>query len=129
MDVGIELPIGRDLLEALLAEHVGKGARHKGDTFLELRLLVRLRGLECSLEIVEHRQELLHQPLVGARDQALLVARRPLAVIVELCLDALERVTSSSRSFWSASSSSTSSTCSVFSTSSGITTSSLPLRR
>jgi hypothetical protein len=29
---------------------------------------------------------------VGARDQAVLVTRRPLAVVVELRLDALERV-------------------------------------
>jgi hypothetical protein len=92
VDVRIELAVGRDLLEALLAEHVSEGARHQRDALLQLGLLVRLRGLERPLEVVEHRQELLHEPLVGARDQALLVTRSPLAVVVELGLDALERV-------------------------------------
>ena len=49
-------------------------------------------GLERPLEIVEHRQELLDQPLVGARDQALLVARHPLAVVVELGREPLQVV-------------------------------------
>jgi hypothetical protein len=90
--MGIELPVGRDLLESLLAEDVGEGARHQGDTLFQLRLLVRLGSLERPLEVVEYRQELFHQPLVGTRDQALLVARGPLAVVLELRLDALERV-------------------------------------
>ena len=47
---------------------------------------------ECALEVVEHRHELLDQPLVGARGQLLLVARHPLAVVVELGLQPLERV-------------------------------------
>ena len=51
-----------------------------------------LRRVERPLEVVEHRQELLHEPLVGARDQALLVARGPLAVVVELGGDALQVV-------------------------------------
>src|SRR5439155_9873903 len=42
--------------------------------------------------VVEHGDELPHQPLVGARGQLLLVARHPLAVVVELGLQALERV-------------------------------------
>ena len=45
-----------------------------------------------ALEVVEHGQELLDEPLVGARDQALLVARDPLAVVLEVGGDALEVV-------------------------------------
>src|SRR5215218_5443560 len=65
---------------------------HEPNTVLQLGLLVLLRSAERPLEVVEHGQELLDQPLVGARDQALLIARRPLAVVVELGLDPLERV-------------------------------------
>ena len=39
-----------------------------------------------------HRQELLDEPLGGARDQVALLARDPLAVVVELGLQPLERV-------------------------------------
>lgn len=49
-----------------------------------------LGGLECPFQIVEHRQELPNEPLVGVRYQTLLVTRRPLAVILELGRDALE---------------------------------------
>ena len=55
-----------------------------------LLLLVLRGGHERSLEVVEHRQELLHQPLVGARDQSFLVTRAPLAVVVEVGRDPLE---------------------------------------
>src|SRR4051812_1238649 len=65
---------------------------HEADTVLELSLLVGSRELERTLEVVEHRYELLHQPLVGARGQLLLVARNPLAVVVELGLQPLQRV-------------------------------------
>ena len=51
-----------------------------------------LGRLERPLEVVEHGQELLHDPLAGPRDQRFLVARGPLAVVVELGLDALEGV-------------------------------------
>ncbi len=95
------------------------------DALLELRLLVLLGRLERALEVVEHGQELLHEPLAGPRDQALLVARGPLAVVVEVGLEALERVEiSSSFSLRSASSSVDLRLLeprSVFSTSSGIT--------
>ena len=47
---------------------------------------------KSPLEVVEHGQELLHQPLVGARDQALLVTRDPLAVVLEVGRDPLEVV-------------------------------------
>ena len=48
--------------------------------------------LERALEVVDHRQQLLDEPLRGARDQICLVARDPLAVVVELGLQPLERV-------------------------------------
>ncbi len=53
---------------------------------------MRLRRLERPLQVVEHRQQLLDQPLVGPRDQACLVTRGPLAVVLEVGLDALEGV-------------------------------------
>src|SRR5262249_21761951 len=40
----------------------------------------------------EHRQQVLDQPLVGARDQGLLVTRDPLAVVLELRRQTLEVV-------------------------------------
>src|SRR6185437_6616691 len=112
--VRIELALGRDLGEPFLRECVRKRAVHEADAILELRLIgvglteligsggvgfagpgagnVRRRELERTLEIVEHRNELAHQPLVGARGQLTLVARNPLAVVVELGLQPLERV-------------------------------------
>src|SRR4029453_14801997 len=84
VDMRIELSVSRDLLEALLPEQVGERARHERDAFLQLGLLVRLGSLERALQVVQNRQELLHEPLVGAGDQALLVTRRPVAVVVAL---------------------------------------------
>ena len=92
MDVGVELALGLDLGQALARQRLGQGAMHEPNAVLELRLLVLLCSAERPLEVVEDGQELLDQPLVGARDQALLIARRPLAVVVELGLDPLERV-------------------------------------
>ena len=60
-------------------------------TLLELRLLMLLGRRECALEVVEDRDQRLHEPLVGPRDQALLVARGPLAVVLEVGRDALGR--------------------------------------
>ena len=62
------------------------------DSVLELRLLMALDGLERAFQVVEDRQELLDDPLAGPRDQTLLIARGPLAVVVEVGLEALERV-------------------------------------
>ena len=92
VDVWVELALGLDLGQALARQRLGQGAMHEPNAVLELRLLVLLGSAERPLEVVEDGQELLDQPLVGARDQALLIARRPLAVVVELGLDALERV-------------------------------------
>ena len=81
-----------DLHEPLLRERVGERPVDEAHAVLELRLLVLGRGLERALEVVDHRQQLLDEPLGGARDQARLVARRALAVVVELGLEALQRV-------------------------------------
>jgi hypothetical protein len=64
----------------------------ESDALLELRLLVLLRGRERALEVVEDGQELVHEPLGGARDQVGLLARRALAVVVELRLEAPKSV-------------------------------------
>ena len=66
--------------------------RDELDALVELRLLVLAGRDERPLEVVEDGEHRLHQPLVGARDQALLVTRRPLAVVVELGRDALQLV-------------------------------------
>ena len=89
---GSNLPSVATRHEALAVEELLELAVDELDALLELRLLVSVRRLERSLEVVEHRQELLHEPLAGPRDQALLVARGPLAVVVELGLEPLERV-------------------------------------
>src|SRR5262249_26087228 len=71
---------------------VRERAVHERDALLELRLLVLARVVERALEVVEHRHELLDEPLVGARGQLLLVARHPLAVVVELGLQPLQGI-------------------------------------
>ena len=88
----VERALGRDLGEPFLRERVGERAVDEPDALLELRLLVLGGRLERALEVVEHRHELLDEPLVGARGQLLLVARHPLAVVVELGLQPLQRV-------------------------------------
>ena len=92
MDVRVEHAVGLDLGEPLALEHVRQLAVHQANAFLELGLLVLLGGGERALEIVEHGQQLLHEPLVGPRDQALLVAQDPLAVVLELGRHPLEVV-------------------------------------
>ena len=74
--MGIERSVGLDLDEP-----------HAVD---ECRLLVPLGGLERPLQVVEDREELPDEALVGVRDQTLLVARRPLAVVLELGRQTLE---------------------------------------
>jgi hypothetical protein len=51
---------------------------------------VLLGRLERALEVVQHRQELLHEPLVRTRDQGLLLARGTLAEVVEVGGEPLE---------------------------------------
>ena len=92
VDVRVEEALGLDLDQPLLREHLGQLPVDEANAVLELRLLVVLGGLERAAEVVDHRQELLDEPLVGARDQRLLIARGPLAVVVELRLQALQVV-------------------------------------
>ena len=92
MDVRIELPVRLDLLEPLVPERVAKLPVHELDAFLELRLLVLGRRDERTLEIVEHRQQLLDEPLCRLLGPLALQAGLTLAVVVELRLQALETV-------------------------------------
>ena len=81
---GSKRPSGLDLLEPLAAEQVGERPVHERDALLELRLLVLLGRLERPLEVVQDREQVLDEPLRGAGGRQLLVARDPLAVVVEL---------------------------------------------
>ena len=58
----------------------------------ELRLLVPFGGLERPLQVVEDGKKLADEPLVRMRDEALLLARGALAVVLEVRLDALGEV-------------------------------------
>jgi hypothetical protein len=90
--VWIELPVRLDLGKSFLAQQLRELPVHQLDTLLQLRLLVLLRGLERPPEVVEHGEELLDEPLVRTRGEVGLVARRPLAVVLELRGDALQLV-------------------------------------
>ncbi len=90
MHVRVEPPVRLDLRQALALERLGEIAMDEPYAFLQLRLFVLLRRLKRPLQVVEHGQQLFDQPLVGPRDQALLVTRGPLAVVVEVGRDALE---------------------------------------
>jgi hypothetical protein len=92
VDVRVEDAVRLDLGEPLARERVRELAVHEPDALLELRLLVLLGRSKRPLEVVEHGQQLLDEPLVGPRDQALLVAQDPLAVVLELGRDPLEVV-------------------------------------
>src|SRR5438105_5726254 len=65
---------------------------HEADTFLQLRLLVLRRRLQRTTEVVEDRDQLLDEPLVRTLAQRELLARVPLAVVVELCREPLQAV-------------------------------------
>ena len=65
---------------------------HEPDAVLELRFLVLFGRLERPLEVVEDREQLPEQRLVGAGGHRLVVARGALAEVVELRLQPLERV-------------------------------------
>src|SRR5947209_17147866 len=65
---------------------------HETDALLELRLLVLLRRIECATEVVEDRDQLFYQPLVGTVDQGSGFAGVALAVVVELRRESLQAV-------------------------------------
>src|SRR6185436_140211 len=89
--VRVERPVRLDLDEPLLRERAAKGLLDESYAVQELRLLVLLAGLERALEAVEDRQQLAHEPLVRVGDEPLLVADSPLAVVLEVRLDALSK--------------------------------------
>ena len=70
MDVRVELPVRLDLDKAFAGERLQELAVDEPDAFLQLGLLVLGGSLERALEVVEDRQELLDEALVGTRDQA-----------------------------------------------------------
>ena len=92
VDVGIERPVRLDLAQPFLLERLPKRLLDELDAVDERGLLVALGGLKRALEVVEHGKELPDEPLVGVRDQAFLVARRPLAVVLEVRLRSLEEI-------------------------------------
>ena len=65
---------------------------HKPDTVLELRLFVIRRSLERAPEIIEDRDQLLHEPLARTLGERRLLARVPLAEVVELRSEPLQAV-------------------------------------
>ena len=81
-----------DLGEALPLEQRGERPVDEAYALLERRLLVVRSRLERAAEVVEHGQELLHEPLVRPRRLLGLLARAALAVVVELRREALEPV-------------------------------------
>ena len=81
-----------DLDEALPGEGVGERAVDQADAVLQRGRFVLGRRFERPLQVVEHGHEVLHEALGRARDQIAPIARRPLAVVVELGLQALQRV-------------------------------------
>ena len=65
---------------------------HEPDAVLELRLFVIRRSLERAPEIVEDRDQLLHEPLARTLGERRLLARVPLAEVVELRREPLQPV-------------------------------------
>ena len=92
VDVRVERPLRLDLGQALLLERLPQRLLDQLHAVDQRSLLVALGRLERPLQVVEHGQELPDEPLVGVRDQALLVARRPLAVVLEVGLRSLEEI-------------------------------------
>ena len=92
MHVGIEVPVRVDLDQAFLRERVAQLALDEPDAVLDGGLFVLGDGVERAAEIVEHREQLLHQPLVRARDQVCLLPRGPLAEVVEVGRDTTQVV-------------------------------------
>ena len=88
----VEAPVGLHLDETLAREHAGERAMNQANPVLELELPVLDGRLHRPLEVVEHREQLDDQPLGRPGGEGLLVAGNPLAVVVELGLQTLERV-------------------------------------
>ena len=84
VDVRVEASVGRDLRRPSRRSASESCAVDEPDALFERRLLVLLRRLERPLEVVEHRQQLLHEPLARARDERSWSRADALAVVVEL---------------------------------------------
>src|SRR5437660_6728153 len=82
--VRIEHRARLDLLHAVSLEQRRERAVRETHALFELRLLMLRRSFERTLEIVEDRQEILHEPLVRERDELLPLAKRTLAEVVEV---------------------------------------------
>ena len=70
VDVRVEGAVGLDLGEPVPREEAEQRAVDELDALLELRLLVLRGRLERPLEVVEHRQQLVQEPLVRAAGPA-----------------------------------------------------------
>jgi hypothetical protein len=92
--VRVELVAGSsfDRLQAAPAEHVVQLLVDHLDPLGDLHLLVLLVGVECPLEVVQHRQQLADQALGGTRHVRLRVARHALAEVVEVGRDPAQGV-------------------------------------
>ena len=90
--MGIELALGLDLGQSLLRKQIGQGTMDEPDTVLDLPLFMLRSSLERPPEIVEDRDQLLHEPLVRTLGERSLLARVPLAVVVELSGEPLQPV-------------------------------------
>ena len=138
VDMRVERPVGLDLGKPLLAQRGPERLLDELHTLDEQCLLVPLGCLERPLEVVEDREKLADEPLVRMRDEPLLLTRGPLAVVLEVGLDALREVEvlvplgsygRESSSGVGASGSDASRLTVLASVSSSLTTSPLPLRR
>ena len=82
---------GLDLLDAVAGEQARQLAAHHLEAGDDLVAPVA-EGRHGPLQVVHHRQQPAHEFPLGARDDGLAVALGALAVVVELGLQALERV-------------------------------------
>ena len=94
--VGVERrAVGLDPLEARLLEHrheLRADAHHAVAHLLGLGRVTAGQAAERAVERVEHREEVLDQPLGGALDERRLLAQHALAVVLEVGLDPAQRV-------------------------------------
>src|SRR5882724_522373 len=92
MHVRIELAVGLDLLQTLLLQQIGEGAMHKPNAVFDLPLFVLRGSLERPPEVVENRDQLLHEPLVRTLGESRLLTCIALAEVVELRRKPLQAV-------------------------------------
>src|SRR2546430_943180 len=90
VDVRVERSVGLDLGEAFPLERGLKRALDEAYPLDHGGVVVDLGGVQRALEVVHDREKLLHEPLVGPRDERLLVADGPLPVVVEVRREALQ---------------------------------------